>query len=93
MVCCDLEQPLALGLKPFQLGISLRNLPVAIQFGISLINHSICFQVVERNSQLRSDTRDAKIREYFYGRRTALYPHTFDVKFSEVHIFKIGGKF
>ena len=92
MVCYDLEQPLALGLKPFQLEISLRN-QQAIQFGISLVNRSICFQVVERNSQLRSDTRDAKIREYFYGRRTALYPHTFDVKFSEVHIFKIGGKF
>ena len=38
------------------------------------------------------DTRDAKIREYFYGSSAKLYPHTFDVKFSEVSIYKIGGK-
>ncbi|KAK2181508.1 hypothetical protein NP493_394g02013 [Ridgeia piscesae] len=46
--------------------------------------------VVERNQKTRAEVRDAKIREYFYGLHNTLYPHTFEVKFSEVQIFKIG---
>ncbi len=47
---------------------------------------------MERSNKLRGETRDAKIREYFYGSGAKLYPHTFDVKFSEVTIYKIGGE-
>lgn len=46
--------------------------------------------VVERSQKARMETRDSKIREYFYGLRNNLYPHTFEVKFSEVKLFKIG---
>ena len=48
--------------------------------------------MVERSQKSRIDARDAKIKEYYYGIKNSLFPHTFDVKFSEVKIFKIGGK-
>ncbi|CAH0756607.1 unnamed protein product [Diatraea saccharalis] len=46
--------------------------------------------VVERSSAQRSEARDARIREYFYGKRTPYYPHSFDVKFSDLKIYKVG---
>lgn len=46
--------------------------------------------VFERSSNQRRRVREDRIREYFYGNRTPLYPHVFDVKFSEVKIFSIG---
>nr|XP_055033873.1 polyribonucleotide 5'-hydroxyl-kinase Clp1 [Misgurnus anguillicaudatus]XP_055033874.1 polyribonucleotide 5'-hydroxyl-kinase Clp1 [Misgurnus anguillicaudatus] len=47
--------------------------------------------VVERSKDCRRETRDEKIREYFYGfRGTFFYPHAFDVRFSDVRIYKIG---
>lgn len=46
--------------------------------------------VFERSQEQRRNARDEKIREYFYGGRTPLYPHVFDVKFDEVKLFKIG---
>ncbi|CAD5113262.1 DgyrCDS2440 [Dimorphilus gyrociliatus] len=48
--------------------------------------------VVERTRTVRETTRDKKIYEYFYGtREQALYPHTFEVQWSSVKFFKIGG--
>lgn len=51
--------------------------------------------VVVRSKQFRSETRDARIREYFYGTalrtaNTRFYPHSFDVPFVQMKIFKIG---
>ncbi|XP_067649529.1 polyribonucleotide 5'-hydroxyl-kinase Clp1-like [Haliotis asinina] len=46
--------------------------------------------VVERSTHVRAESRDAKVREYFYGIKNTLYPHTFEVKFADVKIFKIG---
>ncbi|ESP00169.1 hypothetical protein LOTGIDRAFT_226039 [Lottia gigantea] len=46
--------------------------------------------VVERSQSSRGEARDAKIREYFYGIDNSLYPHNFEVKFTDVKIFKIG---
>lgn len=46
--------------------------------------------VVERSPPQRAENRDARIREYFYGKRTPYYPHSFDVKFSELKIYKVG---
>ncbi|KAF7707041.1 polyribonucleotide 5'-hydroxyl-kinase Clp1 isoform X2 [Silurus meridionalis] len=47
--------------------------------------------VVERSKDCRRETRDDKIREYFYGfRGISFYPHAFDVRFSDVRIYKIG---
>ncbi|CAG9565692.1 unnamed protein product [Danaus chrysippus] len=46
--------------------------------------------VVERSSTQRAEARDARIREYFYGNRTPYYPHSFDVKFSDLKIYKVG---
>lgn len=45
---------------------------------------------MERNRIQRIDSRDQGVREYFYGSRTPLYPHSFDVKWSESRIYKIG---
>ncbi|EFX89485.1 protein CLP1 homolog [Daphnia pulex] len=46
--------------------------------------------VVERSRQARVESRDQKIREYFYGSAAQFYPHSFEVRFSDVKIFKIG---
>ncbi|KAK2158978.1 hypothetical protein LSH36_161g16015 [Paralvinella palmiformis] len=46
--------------------------------------------VVERSQKGRMESRDSKIREYFYGVRNSCYPHTFEVKFNEVKLFKVG---
>lgn len=46
--------------------------------------------VVERSKALRIDARDQRIKEYFYGFRTPLYPFSFEVKWGDVKIFKIG---
>ncbi|KAJ8983107.1 hypothetical protein NQ317_001850 [Molorchus minor] len=47
--------------------------------------------VVERSKSVRSEARDQRIREYFYGSlKNSLYPHSFDIKFSELKIYKIG---
>lgn len=47
--------------------------------------------VVERPKGARSESRDQRIREYFYGTpKNSLYPHSFDVKWSEIKLYKIG---
>ena len=46
--------------------------------------------VVERSAGQRNEARDQSIREYFYGSRTPLYPHSFEVKWSDAKLFKIG---
>lgn len=46
--------------------------------------------VVERSKALRIEARDTRIREYFYGKRSPLYPHSFDVKWSDIQICKVG---
>lgn len=47
--------------------------------------------VVERSKHTRIDARDTRIREYFYGGiKAPLYPHSFDVKWSDMKVYKIG---
>lgn len=46
--------------------------------------------VVERTQISRAESRDSRIREYFYGSRSPLYPHSIDVKWSDMKVFKIG---
>lgn len=46
--------------------------------------------VVERNRQARAEARDQRIREYFYGPAGQFYPHSFEVRFSDVRVCKIG---
>ncbi|XP_055606682.1 protein CLP1 homolog [Uranotaenia lowii] len=46
--------------------------------------------VVERTRSQRAESRDNRVKEYFYGSKMPLYPHSFDVKFSDVKIFKVG---
>ena len=38
----------------------------------------------------KNRSRDQIIREYFYGSAGQFYPHSFEVRFSDVKIFKIG---
>ncbi len=45
---------------------------------------------MERSRQARLESRDQRIREYFYGSAAQFYPHSFEVRFSDVKIFKIG---
>lgn len=49
-------------------------------------------QVVERSQKGRAENRDGRVREYFYGPKDSFYPHTFEVKFADVKIFKVGGE-
>jgi len=46
--------------------------------------------VVERSQSTRAEARDLRIREYFYGLKNNFFPHSFDVKFNDVKIFKVG---
>lgn len=46
--------------------------------------------VVERNKSLRIESRDKRVREYFYGYKTPFYPHSFEVKWSEARLYKVG---
>lgn len=47
--------------------------------------------VVERSRQTRAEARDNRIREYFYGiTKQPLYPHSFDVKWSDMRVYKVG---
>ncbi|XP_078530264.1 polyribonucleotide 5'-hydroxyl-kinase Clp1 [Lissotriton helveticus] len=46
--------------------------------------------VVERSKDFRRECRDERIREYFYGYRGSFYPHAYDVRFSDVKIYKVG---
>lgn len=47
--------------------------------------------MVERSKSVRAESRDQRIREYFYGtQKNSLYPHSFDVKWSEIKLYKIG---
>eukprot|EP00058_Branchiostoma_floridae_P009643 XP_002595131.1 hypothetical protein BRAFLDRAFT_118599 [Branchiostoma floridae] len=46
--------------------------------------------VVERPQPVRRSAREDRVREYFYGVRQPLYPHSFDVKFSDVSLYQVG---
>eukprot|EP01094_Clydonella_sp_ATCC50884_P022648 TRINITY_DN5253_c0_g1_i1.p1 TRINITY_DN5253_c0_g1~~TRINITY_DN5253_c0_g1_i1.p1 ORF type:complete len:423 (-),score=133.46 TRINITY_DN5253_c0_g1_i1:9-1277(-) len=46
--------------------------------------------VVTRPREFRRETRDKRIREYFYGPREDLCPHQVVVPFSKLDIFKVG---
>ncbi|KAL1115892.1 hypothetical protein AAG570_006181 [Ranatra chinensis] len=46
--------------------------------------------VVERTKRFRSEVRDSKVRQYFYGGRSPLHPHSFDVRWSDIKVFKVG---
>ncbi|KAI4488123.1 PREDICTED: protein CLP1 homolog [Polistes canadensis] len=46
--------------------------------------------VVERSQAQRTETRDQGVRAYFYGSKTPLYPHSFEVKWSEARLYKVG---
>ena len=61
-----------------------------IDEGVQIIHLPKSGGVVERSQNVRRHARDNKVREYFYGGKTPLYPHVFDVKCSDVKIFKIG---
>lgn len=47
--------------------------------------------VVCKSNDMRSQTKNLRIHEYFYGSaRSNLYPHSIEIGFNEVKIFKIG---
>ncbi|CAH1238295.1 polyribonucleotide 5'-hydroxyl-kinase Clp1-like [Branchiostoma lanceolatum] len=46
--------------------------------------------VVERPQPVRRSAREDRVREYFYGVRQPLYPHSFDVKFADVSLYQVG---
>ena len=47
-----------------------------------------------RSRAVRRSIRNERIREYFYGKKGLLsfFPYTFDIKFSDIMIYKIGGE-
>eukprot|EP00095_Tigriopus_kingsejongensis_P001332 maker-scaffold1057_size73593-snap-gene-0.21 protein:Tk01332 transcript:maker-scaffold1057_size73593-snap-gene-0.21-mRNA-1 annotation:"clp1-like protein" len=48
--------------------------------------------VVERSTEQRQIARDLRVKQYFYGPSGNLFPHSFEVKFSELKdkVYKIG---
>ena len=55
-------------------------------------NKTFLKQVVVRTQETRRSGRDDRVREYFYGSKGNLYPHSFTVSFADIKIFKIGGE-
>ena len=46
-----------------------------------------------RSRPFRRTSRDEVVREYFYGKKPqTFFPFSFEVPFSEVQIYKIGGE-
>ncbi|XP_078274679.1 LOW QUALITY PROTEIN: polyribonucleotide 5'-hydroxyl-kinase Clp1 [Rhinoraja longicauda] len=45
---------------------------------------------VERSKEFRRESRDERIREYFYGPSGDLFPHAFEVRFADVQIMRVG---
>lgn len=46
---------------------------------------------MERSKQNRAEARDARVNEYFYGTALQpLYPHSFDIRFTDLKVYKIG---
>ncbi len=43
-----------------------------------------------KSHDLRIQMKNQRIREYFYGTKANLYPYSFDIKFNELKIFKVG---
>jgi len=41
----------------------------------------------------RKDLRHKQIQEYLYGMDKTLFPHSFEVAFADLKLYKIGGKF
>jgi len=46
--------------------------------------------VVERTKAVRTESRDSKVKWYFYGYKKEFFPYTFDIPFSQLKVFKIG---
>jgi len=46
--------------------------------------------VLTRSKEQRREAREALVREYYDGPRGQYYPHSFDVPFDNIDIFKIG---
>ena len=50
------------------------------------------FQVVVRSREFRRESRNERLRSYFYGKKPHnFFPFSFDVALSDVEVFKIGG--
>ena len=47
-----------------------------------------------RSKSVRRSNRIERIHEYFYGKKGPLsfFPYTFDINFSDIKIYKIGGE-
>ncbi len=49
-------------------------------------------QVVVRSREFRRENRERSVRQYFYGtKQNTLFPFSFEVEFSDVQIYKVGG--
>ena len=59
---------------------------------VKVVHHPKSGGVVGRSQKRRMQIREKKIHEYFYGHDGALFPHTFQVNFADVKLFKIGGE-
>lgn len=47
--------------------------------------------MVVRSSKFRSEGREARIRDYFYGSpRNVLHPHTCEIRYSDIKVYRIG---
>ncbi|GFT80082.1 protein CLP1 homolog [Nephila pilipes] len=44
---------------------------------------------IERSPEIRSQSREARVKEYFYGPSNELQPFTFVVKYSEIQVFRV----
>lgn len=65
----------------------LRDLPSCVK----IVHQPKSGGVEERKSDTRLALRRQRIRQYFYGlERTPFFPHSFQIRFDEIQVFKIG---
>ncbi|CAH2285303.1 polyribonucleotide 5 -hydroxyl-kinase Clp1 [Pelobates cultripes] len=64
----------------------LRDLPHSVQI-IRLLRSG---GAIDRSEEFRRESQDQLVREYFYGPFGSVCPHAFEVKFSDVKIYKAG---
>lgn len=64
----------------------IRDMPVFVRVAFLPKNGG----VVCKPKTQRNEARDLRIKEYFYGSKFALYPFSFEMKFSEMKLFRIG---
>ncbi|XP_060845542.1 protein CLP1 homolog [Rhopalosiphum padi] len=78
-------------LKRYELGMEFTKSWLSCNSSLLLTKLIQHHTVVERSNKFRLESREARIREFFYGNpRNVLHPHLCEVSFSDIKVYRIG---